>query len=399
MPSYTYKAVSDSGKPITGVLTAENYQVALRMLEEQALYPVKVVEGLHQQGLGLGGRRRIKMQHLTVFYGQLADLLHAGVPMLRSLDVLGRQGGLGGLSQIIKELREDVAGGMSLGDAMLKHPRAFSDLSASMVRAGEQGGFLEEVLQRIAIFTEKQDELRNKVVGAMIYPTILVFAGTLVIVVLMAFVVPTLRGYLRPETLNVMSHIVFWVSDTLSDHYMIILLSAMAASVALSAWIRTDNGRRLFERVKLRAPVFGKIFTMVAICRFCRILGTMLHNGVPILQALKISKDSAGNQTLAKVIEDAADSVKKGAALSDPLGACGLFPPAVVDMIAVAEESNNLETVLVQIADTNEVRTARAIDLGVRVLEPILLVAMAVVVFCVLVALLLPILSLGTAVS
>ncbi len=399
MPSYTYKAVSDSGKSITGVLTAENYQVALRMLEEQALFPVKVAEGIHEQRFGLGGRRRIKMQHLTTFYGQLADLLRAGVPMLRSLDVLSRQGGQGGLAQIVKETREDVAGGMTLGDAMAKHPRAFSNLNASMVRAGEQGGFLEDVLQRIAIFTEKQDELRNKVVGAMIYPTILVCVGSTVVTLLMVFVVPKLRVYLRPETLNPLSVAVFWVCDMLRDHYVALTLGAMAIVVAFSAWRKTKSGQRVFERFKLRAPVFGKVFTMVAICRFCRILGTMLHNGVPILQALRISKDSAGNEILARVIEEAGDSVKKGAALSDPLGSCGLFPPAVVDMIAVAEESNNLETVLVQIADTNEARTARSIDLGVRILEPILLVMMAMVVFCIAVALLLPILTLGTTVG
>ena len=163
-------------------------------------------------------------------------------------------------------------------------------------------------------------------------------------------------------------------------------------------WIQSASGKRSFEKFKLKAPVFGKIFTMVAICRFCRILGTMLHNGVPILQALKIAKDSAGNSVLAKVIEDAADSVKKGAALSEPLRESGLFPPAVLDMIAVAEEGNNLETVLVQIADTNEARTARAVDLGVRVLEPVLLVVMAMLVFCIAVALL-PILTMGSTVK
>jgi general secretion pathway protein F/type IV pilus assembly protein PilC len=398
MPSYRYRAVSDSGKAVTGVLTAENYQVALRMLEQQALYPVKVDEGAPAQAVGFG-HRRVKMQHLSTFYSQLADLLRAGVPMLRSLDVLSRQGGQGGLGQIVKELREDVAGGAALGDAMAKHPRAFTDLDASMVRAGEQGGFLEDVLQRIAIFTEKQDELRKKVVGAMIYPSILVCVGSMVVLLLLLFVVPKLREYLRPETLNPLSVAVFWVCDLLRFHYVAIVLGIAAVGAAFSAWRRTKSGQRLIERFKLRAPLFGKIFTMVAICRFCRILGTMLHNGVPILQALRISKDSAGNAILARVIEEAADSVKKGAALSDPLGSCGLFPPAVVDMMAVAEESNNLENVLIQIADTNEARTARAIDLGVRILEPILLVLMASVVFVIAMALLLPILTLGTAVT
>ncbi|MCH7884242.1 MAG: type II secretion system F family protein [Planctomycetes bacterium] len=398
MPSYTYKAVKSSGQPISGVLTAENYGVALRQLEEQSLFPVTVTEGVAASGLGIWRRRGIKTAHLTTFYSQLADLLRAGVPMLRSLDVLSRQGSQGGLSIILKELREAVAGGMSLGDAMAKHPHVFSPLQSSMVRAGEQGAFLEDVLHRIAIFSEKQDELRNKVLGAMIYPMILVFVGTIVVTFLMVIVVPKLGEHLRPENFNVMTHAVFGVSNLLEHHYVAIILALAVIVTVVPAWVKTKTGRRAFERFKLRAPIFGKILTMVAICRFCRILGTMLHNGVPILQALRIAKDSAGSDILAEVIEEAADSVKKGAALSTPLGECGLFPPTVVDMIAVAEESNNLETVLVQIADTNEARTARAIDLGVRVLEPILLVFMAGVVFCIAIALLLPILTMGAGV-
>ncbi len=399
MPSFTYKAVSESGQPIAGVLTAENYQVALRMLDEKALYPVSVMEGIEEGKAAFGGGHRVKMRHLTTFYSQLADLLRAGVPMLRSLDVLSGQGSQGRLAYIVKELREDVAGGASLGDAMAKHPRVFSPLHASMVRAGEQGGFLEDVLNRIAIFSERQDELRNKVVGAMIYPAILVVVGSTVVFLLMFLVVPKIRQYLRPETFNVLTVAVFKVCDLLQEHYVAVMLGALAVGIAVSSMIKTDWGRRAFEHAKLRAPILGPVLTMVAICRFCRILGTMLRNGVPILQALRISKDSAGNDILAEVVEEAADSVKKGAALSKPLGDSGLFPPVVVDMIAVAEESNNLETVLVQIADTNEARTARSIDLAVRVLEPILLAMMAGVVFCIAIGLLLPILTMGSAVQ
>ncbi|MBU0717439.1 MAG: type II secretion system F family protein [Planctomycetes bacterium] len=398
MPSFTYKAVNEGGAAVTGVLTAENYQVALRMLDEQALYPVKVSEGIEASKSPLGRSRRVKTHHLTTFYSQLADLLSAGVPLLRSLDVLSRQESGETLAQVVRELREDVAGGTALGDAMGKHPRVFSPLHSSMVRAGEQGGFLEDVLARIAIFSEKQDELRNKVVGSMVYPAILVFVGSGVLLLIMLVVVPKIRPYLRPETFNPLTVGVFWVCDQLTDHYMAIVGGALGIMLAVATFVRTNYGRGLVERVKLRAPVFGNIMTMVAICRFCRILGTLLHNGVPILQALKISKDSAGNEILATAIGEAGDSVKKGAALSMPLGECGLFPLTIVDMIAVAEESNNLETVLVKIAETNEIRTARQIDLAVRVLEPALLVVMASLVFCILVAVLLPILTMGSAV-
>jgi len=399
MPSYTYRAVTETGASTTGILTAENYQVALRMLDERALYPIKVTEGVGRRSLTFGRRRRVKVHHLTTFYSQLADLLKAGVPMLRSLDVLSRQGSHGALTLFVRELREDVAGGTALGDAMGKHPNVFSPLHASMVRAGEQGGFLEEVLARIAIFSEKQDELRNKVVGAMIYPAILVLVGSLVLFLVMFAVVPKIQPYLRPETFNPMTVAVFWICAQLKSHYVWLILGGAAVVATLVMLVNTDRGRVLFEKLKLRAPVMGNIVTMVAICRFCRILGTMLHNGVPILQALRISKDSAGNQVLSDAIEQAADSVKKGAALSAPLADSGLFPPAVVDMIAVAEESNSLETVLVQIAETNEARTARRIDLAVRILEPILLVIMASLVFCILFAILLPILTMGSAVQ
>lgn len=398
MPSYTYRAISEAGQPVSGVLTAENYQVALRQLEEQSLFPVKVSEGVASKG-GLFGKRRVKGAHLTVFYGQLADLLRAGVPMLRSLDVLAKQGARGVLSQAVRELREDVAGGMSLGAAMGKHPLVFSELHASMVRAGESGGFLEDVLQRIAIFSERQDELKNKLIGSMIYPCILVTLGGMVLLAIMMFLVPKIRDHLRVESFNILTHLVFGIYDAVAAHFVMILLGLGAVFAGVSAYFKSESGRRVWEKFKLRAPMFGKIFTMMAVCRFCRILGTMLHNGVPILNALRISKDSAGNRILADVIGEAADSVRKGASLSQPLGESGLFPTDIVSMISVAEESNNLEMVLVQIADTNEVRTARQVDLAVRVLEPLLLVWMAGNVLVILLALLLPMLSMGSGIG
>ncbi len=395
MPSFSYNAVDNAGQRVNGVLTAENYRVALRQLEELSLFPIQVKEGVEATRNAIGWRRRIKPALLTTFYSQLADLLRAGVPMLRSLDVLSKQASQGALVPVLKELKEDVSGGMGLGDGMARHSNAFSPLQSSMVRAGEQGGFLEDVLQRIALFSEKQDELRNKVRGALIYPCILVTVGIGVLVVLLTLVVPKLRQYLRPEDYNFLTVAVFGMTDLLQNHYLALIVGVVTVLFGVSAWFKTKTGRRWLERFKLQAPIMGKVLTMVAICRFCRILGTLLHNGVPILSSLKIAKDSAGNEILAEVIEQAGESVRKGAALSTPLGESGLFPPTVLDMIAVAEESNNLETVLVQIADTNETRTARNIDLAVRILEPLLLVVMAVMVAGIMIALLLPMFSMG----
>ncbi len=395
MPTYAYKAVGDGGKPVSGSLTAENQQVALRLLEEKSLFPLNVEES---RGVSVvtGRRKGIKLRHLTTFYQQLADLLSAGVPMLRALDVLtGQDGSPQVLRQALKEAREDVAGGATLADAMEKNPQIFKPLHCSMIRAGEHGGFLEDVLTRLAGFAEKQDELRNKLIGAMIYPALLLFVGVVVVVVIMVLVVPKLRAHLPPEAFNVMTYLLFGGCDFLVGYYPVLIGAVIALIVGVQAFKRTATGRRAISMVQLRAPAFGPLYTMVSVSRFCRILGTLLQNGVPVLQSLKIARDSAGNDILAENIERATESVRRGETLSGPLGESGLFPGDILSMIAVAEESNNLEKVLVQIAETNETRTARAIDMTVRFVEPMLLMMMAVIVGAIAFALLLPILQMG----
>jgi general secretion pathway protein F/type IV pilus assembly protein PilC len=215
-------------------------------------------------------------------------------------------------------------------------------------------------------------------------------------VFLLVFVVPELRKYIRPDAFNILSHMVFTMTDFLLNRYGWILTLGATALLSGYLYVQTEVGQVRVDRFKLRAPVLGQIFTIVAISRFCRILGTLLANGVPILESLHIAKSSAGNRVLAEEIGRAAESVQKGESLSKPLGKSGYFPPDVIDMMAVAEESNNLDKVLVQIADTQENRTARTIDLAVRLIEPILLLVMAGVVLCIALALLLPILTMNT---
>ncbi len=395
MPTFTYQARTVDGQTVTGVLTAESQQAALRSLDERALFPIELVEGGQAAKSILPGRRRkLKLRILATCYGQFADLLKAGVPVMRALDVLSRQKSHPLLTEILNEVRDDVAGGETLADAMAKHPNAFPELHVAMIRAGERGGFLEDVLARVSQFTERQDELRNKLVGAMIYPSILVLAGIAVVTFLMSFVVPKIRPVLeRGGELPMLTAALFAVSDSLKTYGLVMLGGLVILLLAGLSYIRTEKGRRTFDRLRLRLPVLGKITTMVAVCRFCRILGTMLQNGVPLLQSLRVSKDSAGNMILADEIEKATDSVTKGETVAGPLGASGLFPIDIVDMIAVAEESNTLDTVLVQIADANEARTARQIDLGVRLLEPVLLLLMATMVLFIALALLVPILQ------
>ncbi len=398
MPTFTYKAVDTHGKQNEGTLVAETQQAAMKLLTDRALFPVEISEGGEaRRGSFIGGARKVKLRLVAAFYGQLADLLKAGVPMLRALDVLARQSSSAIMGEVVREVREDVAGGMSLADALTKHPRAFHELHIAMVRAGERGGFLEDVLARIAGFIERQDELRNKLMGSMIYPALLVFVGGGLIIVLMTIIVPKLRPFIERAKPNVLTVVVFSVSDVLQNYGIVLLMIVSIISIAAVAYFRTAIGRRRFDLLKLRTPVLGKTLVMISLCRFCRILGTMLASGVPILQALKISRDSTGNEVLAEEVDKASENVQKGGQMSEPFGQCPLFPLDIVDMIAVAEESNNLEGVLVQIADTNEARTARMIDLGVRLVEPLLLTAIAGVVAVVAVALLVPILTMSAA--
>jgi general secretion pathway protein F len=398
MATFTYTAKTNAGQTVTGVLTAESRNAALRTLDERSLFPVLVNEGGKADRLTVtGGRKRISLKALTTFYSQLSDLLRAGVPVLRSIDVLARSASNPLLSEILKEIYADVSGGQTLADSMSKHPSIFNNLAIAMVRAGEQGGFLEDVLSRIAVFTERQDELRNKLIGSMIYPAVLMFAGITVVTLLMLTVVPKIRGFLDKADKPWITDVLFASSDFLQTQGHYVLGAIVIAIVICVPLLRSEEGQLKLDRFKLQSPVIGPVIKMVAVCRFCRILGTMLHNGVPILQSLKISKDSAGNRILADEIDKAADNVQRGEPLAGPLGACGLFPPDIVDMIAVAEESNNLEKVLVQIADSNEARTGRQIDLAVRLLEPLMLLVMALVVLMIAMALLVPILRMSAA--
>ncbi|MFQ5502798.1 MAG: type II secretion system F family protein [Phycisphaerae bacterium] len=393
MPSFTYTARDAEGSTVTGVLAADSRQQALRSLDEQALFPVDIREGGKATRVG-GGKRKVRSSIVAVFYSQFADLLRAGVPVMRALDVLQKQTHHPVLKEVLKEVREEIAGGQTLADSMDRHSNAFSTLHVSMIRAGEKGGFLEDVLTRIAIFTERQDELRNKVIGSMLYPAILMLVGTGIVIFLLVVVVPKVRGFLQGE-LPVLTQWVFAACDFLKEHGMMAAGGVVLFLITVGAMFRSKTGQMYLDRFKLTVPMLGPIIRLVAICRFCRILGTLLDNGVPILQSLKISRDSAGNRILEEIIEGATESVRKGASLSVPLGKSELFPFDIVDMIAVGEESNNLDKVLVTIADSYEARTSRKIELAVRLLEPLLLVCMAGVVAIIAIALLLPILTMS----
>lgn len=398
MPTFRYKARDAGGKEVTGTLVAESTTAAARHLGDQALLPIEVGE-LQTKGKSFitGGLRRVPVSRIGVIYEQLADLLRAGVPVLRAISVLSRQSADGRIARVLREVHDDVAGGDTVADALERHPEAFPELHVSMIRAGERGGFLEDVLTRVSQFVSRQDELRNKFVGSLIYPVILLLVGLGAVSFIMMYVVPRIRGLLDQQpNLPFATQVVFGVSDLLANHYLAILACLLVSVVGVSAFFQSAVGQRVWARLELRTPGIGPIYTMVSLCRFCRIFGTLLANGIPIIQSLRIAKDSAGNMILAEAIAEAADSVGGGESLAQPLSRSGVFPPAIIDMLAVAEESNTLEKVLIEVANTQEQRTARQIDLFVRLLEPLMLLLMAGMVLFIAVALLLPILRMSS---
>jgi len=401
MPDFQYVARELSGQQVSGTLSANNQQDALSSLAARDLFPVKIDLAESAKAEQLRSNKRIPSRLVTMFYSQLADLLKSGVPLLRSLHLLERQYKHPGFCYVLTDVIEQVADGNRLADAMRRHPRAFNSLAVSMVTAGEEGSFMEDVLKRVAAFNEHQEELKSKVVGAMVYPFFLMGAGTVIVVWMLVQFVPKFAsifdrmadaGQLPWATTTLLS-----LSDMMQSYWYLILLAVGAIGYLTVQWSQTPEGRVKVDYFRLHARGVGPIVRSLAIARFCRILGTLLLNGVPILQSLRISKDATGNVVLSEAISNAADNISTGKSLAQPLGSCGQFPDEVVEMIAVGEEANNLEQVLIDIADNMERRTNRQLELFVRLLEPAMLLVMAALVVFVIAALLLPVLQMSGA--
>lgn len=398
MPDYAYTARDLQGQKQHGTISASTEREAMNLLSNQSLFPISVTSDEAERTVHRG--RKVKGQVMAATYSQLASLLRSGVPMLRSLAVIREQASNPTLTQVMDDIYVAVEDGQPMADAMELYPRVFSEMAVNMTRAGAEGGFLEDALERVAYFTEQQEDLKSRTVGALAYPVFLGSVGSLIVVALVVFFVPkfgelfeTLRD--RGE-LPVLTEWLLWLSDTLNRYWLLLLGLSIGAFFALRVRLQSEEGRRLIDSWKMRLWLVGPIFQSLAVARFCRVLGTLLHNGVPILKSLGISREAAGNRMLSEAIEEASENITSGASLSRPLAASGYFPKTVVEMIAVAEESNTLDRVLVEVADGLEKRTARRLDLVVRLLEPIMLLVLAGAVLLVVIALLLPVIKMSS---
>ncbi|MEO1996370.1 MAG: type II secretion system F family protein [Planctomycetaceae bacterium] len=390
MPQFHYTARKASGEPTTGTVWASSRREALESLARQSLLPV-TVQQQSQRRLG----KRVPGSALAAMYDLLADLLESGVAPLKALDVLTEQTAHPVLQAALMDIRKQVAEGHALSDAMRSHPDIFRELSISVVQAGEEGGFLEDALKRIARLTDRQEELKSRVLGALAYPAFLLVAGFAVLAGMLAFFVPKFeplfdrmqaRGELPLPTVVLLD-----VSHTIRSHGGWIVLALGIVVFAARHWLASETTLQRFDRLRLKITGLGPIVTSLAISRFCRVLGTLLANGVPILKSMDIARKATGNRAMSAAIAHAAHSVSSGNSLAAPLAASGYFPRDVLEMITVGEQANRLETILLNVADKLDLRTQRKLEVLVRLLEPALMVLMAALIGLLVIALLMPI--------
>jgi len=422
MPKYNYVAMDQKGKETKGTLEVSTQNEAITRVKEMGLFPTKIVEidkakekhaksekgkpakkgGKKRGGSinisipGLGGR--VKTKVLTAFTRQLATLVDAGLPLLRGLRVLEKQEKHPTLKKIIGELALSIEGGATFSESLAQHPKVFNRLFVNMVKAGELGGVLEVVLARLAEFMEKAQKIKGKVVAAMFYPVAVLVVATAIMFVLMTLVIPKFKevfaGLGNGRPLPAFTQFVMGVSDMIVQHIGMTALGVVGVIIAVVLFVKTKFGRRIADKIKLKMPVVGPVVTKVAISRFTRTLGTLVSSGVPILQALTIVKETAGNVIIANAVGAVHDSVKEGETITAPLEASGVFPPMVISMVDVGEQTGALPEMLLKIADNFDDEVDNAVAAMTSLLEPIMIVFLAIIVGSIVIAMFLPLIDL-----
>jgi len=401
MPEFAYTARTVSGEDVVGTINAGSKRETLLALAERSLFALHVECRRPPRALWRKSKR-VKTQLLATNLMQLADLLENGVPLLGALEILAEQAAHPALAEVLTDVGQQVSDGAPLDQAFARHPHVFGELTVSIVRAGSEGAFLEDALRRTADFLEMQEELKGRLVGAMTYPAFLAGVGVVIITGLIVVMVPKFAElFARLERegggLPMPTIALLGLSDVLGRYGLLIAVAVGSLGIWLRRMAGSQRRRLLVDRWKLRIPIVGKIFLGYAVSRFCRVLGTLLQNGVPLLRALEISSDSAGNTVLAGAIRRSAENISSGDTLARPLAECGLIPRPVMAMITVAEESNNLEEVLTGVADRIDRANARRIDMMVRLVEPMMLLVMGGAIMFVIAALLLPVFDMSAA--
>ncbi len=403
MPQFSYKAKSEDGNVVTGILQADTEKNAVDSLGRMGMFPMEVSQEGKTMGKSAPRRvsRKIRKADIAMFTRQLGDLLKAGVAIDRALVTLKEQTSNEKLCGIIGEIQKDVLAGKPFHEAFGQHPQVFGSLFVSMVKAGETGGFLEDVLHRLAGFIDKDEELKSRIRSALAYPTLLMTIGFLAITFLMIFFIPRFSEIFDKMggNLPLPTQIIMAISYFLKDYWFAFLAGILAMIAGLKHFSETTGGRAWLDMVQLRIPLFGEIVRKNAVSRFTRTLGTLLRSGVPILSALQIARDAMVNVVLMSDIDEAAAGVKQGRTMAELLRESHSFPRMVIDMIAVGEEGGNLDEVLINVADTYDLQVDRSVRTFVSLFEPALLLLMACVVGFIVISMLLPVFTLSSMVK
>lgn len=417
MPRYSYVAMDSRGKETKGVLEVASQNEAINRLKEMGYFPTKVVEdkgkakkskgaparpGQKKKGMSINieipGFSGVKSKTLSVFTRQLATLVDAGLPLLRGLRVLEKQEPNPTLKRIIGELGYSIEGGSTFSEGLAQHPKVFNRLFVNMVKAGELGGVLEVVLARLAEFMEKAEKIKGKVKAALFYPVAVMVVAVGVLAVLLVFVVPKFKAIfaemLGGAGLPAFTEFVLGISDKVAANFPAVMIGLVVFFILLSIFKKTKFGRKVVDIVKLKMPALGPVVSKVAIARFTRTLGTLVSSGVPILQALTIVKETSGNVVIGNAVAMVHESVKEGETITAPLEASKVFPPMVVSMVDVGEQTGALPEMLMKIADNYEEEVDNAVSAMTSLLEPIMIVFLAVVVGSIVIALFMPLITL-----
>lgn len=414
MPQFQYTAMDGSGKEKKGKIDAENEQAAGVLLKEQGFFPtsIKPMKGAPKKSAAAssapGAKKKsildmnlgpmvIKTKDLTVFTRQLAILLDAGLPLIRSLRTLERQSKNPAIKKTLGDAATSVEGGSTFSEALAQHPKSFSKLYLNMIKAGEAAGAMETILNRLATFMEKAAKIAGKVKSAMIYPSVVLIIASLITTGLMLFIVPNFQKIfaemLGGKPLPVLTQYVMESSNILKDHIIECIIVIVCIVIAYKVVGKFPKGRYVIDWVKYRLPLFGPIISKSAISRFSRTLGTLMGAGVPVLNALNIVRETSGNEVVANAIQQVHDAVKEGEGIAPPLSATKIFPEMVISMIEVGEETGKLPEMLDKIAETYDEEVDNAVEALTSMIEPLMIVGLAAVVGTIVIALFMPLIS------
>ncbi|MCA8952933.1 MAG: type II secretion system inner membrane protein GspF [Planctomycetes bacterium] len=407
MPIFEYKAIDSANKIKRGIIDADTARDARQKLKKDSLFVTDIKESRKKKKsavqirgvTGVDAPNKQRMEQIGAVTRQMASLLAAGIPLAEALRMIIEQAPDKKIESTFRDIREKVTQGMPLGDAVLQHPAYFTDLYSNMVKAGESSGALDKVLIRLSQFLQAQTRLKNKVGAALIYPTIMVLVGVIVVAILMTFVVPRVTQLIRGrgQELPLPTEILITTSQFLVNYWLLVLVGLLLLTIGFQLFINSEGGRLLFDKFKLRVPVFGDLMRKQAMARFSITLATLLRSGVPALQAINVTKNVLDNKVLKNALQNVHDRVVEGTDLATPMKMSGVFPPTVSYMVGVGEQAGNLEEMLERVATTYDEEVDLATQKLTSVLEPLIIVLLAAVVAGIVIAIVMPLLQLQRA--